>query len=418
MIDAESGRCVVTDFGIARTEDSSGSLTSTGMVIGTPAYLSPEQITGDRGDHRVDIYALGVLAYEIVTGRLPFEGASSTAAMMKRFEGPPPAPSSLRREVPHFLDAVIGKCLAIEAGDRYQSGDEVLAALQEGTQAGFAASVRSIPKSPSAPRRGVWIATGGVALALAIVVAVVMAKGGSASKSPVTAVAKAADSTFALIPAAQYVIGNDSGPVNARPAHAVTLPAFRIGVREVTNGEYERFALTAGRQVPIPFKKDDANLPVTGVPWQDANSYCDKLIKNGRLPTEAEWEAAARGPSNRNTPWDNDATGVHANIRSTTAPGPVPVGSYNIGKTPEGVYDLIGNVWEWTSSPWGAYPNGRATVPDSAKYIDYYVIRGGAFDTYDDIAKPWFRAYAKAKGSVKDLELTGFRCAVSADSAR
>lgn len=420
LMDAESGRCLVTDFGIARTEDSAGTLTSTGMVIGTPAYLSPEQITGERGDHRVDIYALGVLAYEVVTGKLPFAGTSSTAAMMKRFEGPPPAASSVRPEVPAFLDAVIARSLAIEADERFQSADELLAALNAGGQGETNTATRLTAKAAASPRRGMWFAAVTVVTVVALI-AIYLATtkfGGKSEQVGTTVAATAADSTFVTIPAGQYQIGNDSGGANSRPAHAVSLSAFRIGAREVTNGDYARFATSAGKTVPIPFRKEDANLPVTGVRWTDADSYCAGLVKNGRLPTEAEWEAAARGRANRITPWDNAATGVHANIASTKGLGPVPVGSYEIGKTPEGVYDLVGNVWEWTSSPWGAYPGGTATVPDSSKNYDYFVIRGGAFNTPDDVARPWYRVFARANGSVSGLSWTGFRCAVSAEPPR
>src|SRR5438105_7935309 len=87
LLDAESGRCLVTDFGIARTGES--SLTATGMLMGTPAYLAPEQVTGEPSDHRADIYSLGVMAYELLAARQPFEATTPAAVLMKRLGGPP-----------------------------------------------------------------------------------------------------------------------------------------------------------------------------------------------------------------------------------------------------------------------------------------------------------------------------------------
>jgi serine/threonine-protein kinase len=120
LVDEESGRCLVTDFGIARTIDTA-ALTATGVMLGTPAYLSPEQITGEPIDHRVDIYALGVMLYEMLAGRLPFERATPTAAMMKRLGGPPDSVTMVRPDVPGQISAVIGTCLAADPAARFQN---------------------------------------------------------------------------------------------------------------------------------------------------------------------------------------------------------------------------------------------------------------------------------------------------------
>jgi iron(II)-dependent oxidoreductase len=218
-----------------------------------------------------------------------------------------------------------------------------------------------------------------------------------------------------LIPEARYTIGNNSGPLDARPAHGVSLAAFRIGAREVTNGEYAAAARTAGKPMAVPLRPEDSALPVTGIAWSDASSYCAAHFKNGRLPSEEEWEAAARGRAGRSTPWDNATPGVHANLASAGLVGPAPVGSYATGATPEGVYDLLGNVWEWTSSAYRAYPGGSVKTPPAGTY---YVIRGGAFNTPDAVATPWYRMFANASGSADDLSRTGFRCAAPAESSK
>jgi formylglycine-generating enzyme required for sulfatase activity/tRNA A-37 threonylcarbamoyl transferase component Bud32 len=409
LLDDDGDRCLVTDFGIARAEDAS-ALTSTGVVIGTPAYLSPEQISGDKGDHRVDIYALGVLAYEIVTGRLPFEGTSTTAAMMKRFEGPPPPPSTVRPEVPRFLDELIGNCLALEPADRFQSADELLAAVRAGST-GETEVVRtdggkavSSPARAPARRALPWIGAAMGVLALLVAFAV---RSRWTVRSP--AAPAIADSSLALIGAGQYVIGSDNGPVESRPAHRVRLGAFRIAVHEVTNREFVSVASAAGLSVPPHAGAAPAAQPVTGIPWPLAAAYCAKRYPNGRLPTEEEWEAAARGRTGRATPWDNATPGFHANLAEGARHGPMPVGSYATGATPEKVYDLIGNVWEWTSSRYRAYPGGSLPASPTG---EYWVIRGGAYDTPQALATPWYRGYAFAIASADALQRTGFRCVV------
>ena len=135
LLDAESGHCLVTDFGIARAENTT-SLTSSGFIVGTPAYLSPEQFNGEHSDHRADLYALGVMAYEMVSGRLPFEGVTPSAILVRRMEGPPVPLRSLRPDVPPSLDRIVAKCLELRPADRFQSAADVVATLDAGSNGG------------------------------------------------------------------------------------------------------------------------------------------------------------------------------------------------------------------------------------------------------------------------------------------
>jgi serine/threonine-protein kinase len=124
------GHAVIADFGIARTIDVAGvqALTRTGIGSpGTPAYMSPEQLIGDTPlDGRSDIYSLGCVLYEMLTGKPPFGGKDG---FVKRFTEPPPAPSTIRREVPAFLDAVIAKSLAVKPEDRFGCAEDLMTAL-------------------------------------------------------------------------------------------------------------------------------------------------------------------------------------------------------------------------------------------------------------------------------------------------
>jgi len=127
-------RAVITDFGIARAGDEEAALdrlTASGQIIGTPAYVAPEQVRGDRAGPRADIYSLGVVLFEMVTGEQPFQGRGPLATAVKRLEEPAPSPAARRPGLDDRWNAAIMKCLARAPEDRFQSADEVEKALVE-----------------------------------------------------------------------------------------------------------------------------------------------------------------------------------------------------------------------------------------------------------------------------------------------
>ena len=133
MFDSDE-RVVLTDFGIARIV-SGPNVTASGSMIGTPAYMSPEQGLGQSGDHRSDIYSLGIVLYEMVTGTTPFNADTPIAVVLKHVNDPLPAPSSLNPEIPEGLERVLYKALAKSPEERYQETEEMLAHLRDLNQA-------------------------------------------------------------------------------------------------------------------------------------------------------------------------------------------------------------------------------------------------------------------------------------------
>jgi eukaryotic-like serine/threonine-protein kinase len=125
-------RAVVMDFGLAkvlRDEPGLVKLTRTGLTLGTPEFMSPEQVYGKPLDGRSDLYALGVLAFEMFTGRIPFEGKSPQEVALARLKGEPLRLRALRPDLPATLETVIGRALARDPADRFQSMGELSAAL-------------------------------------------------------------------------------------------------------------------------------------------------------------------------------------------------------------------------------------------------------------------------------------------------
>jgi eukaryotic-like serine/threonine-protein kinase len=148
MIDKQ-GKAAVMDFGIARSVEA-GGMTQTGMLVGTPDYMSPEQVMGEHVDARSDLFTLGVIIYELLTGSGPYKAETTQAAMYKRLHEVPQPPAEVDPAVPQLLSAVAMKCLQIDPAARYQSAREILQDLEAwrgGATRGLATSV--------VPRRGV-----------------------------------------------------------------------------------------------------------------------------------------------------------------------------------------------------------------------------------------------------------------------
>jgi serine/threonine-protein kinase len=174
-----SDNIYVSDFGLAKSLDTAAEhMTRAGQVLGTPRYMSPEQVEGKPADHRADLYALGLIFYELVTGGFPFEADSTLSMMYARAKQKPKNPVILNPELPGYLARIILKCLEREPYKRYQSAREILSDLDtpqsgsiSGTRSGISSGTRSVQISLALPetRRGWLLAGGGVLAALLMI---------------------------------------------------------------------------------------------------------------------------------------------------------------------------------------------------------------------------------------------------------
>jgi serine/threonine-protein kinase len=133
MYDSVSDGLKITDFGIARLIDV--GRTRTGIVLGTPAFMSPEQLEGKNVNGHTDLFALGVSLYQLLTGHLPFRGASMTKLMFVIANEPHQSVTELRPELPEHLNAIVDRALAKDPSERFQSGAEMASALRDAAQA-------------------------------------------------------------------------------------------------------------------------------------------------------------------------------------------------------------------------------------------------------------------------------------------
>jgi len=179
-----------------------------------------------------------------------------------------------------------------------------------------------------------------------------------------------------LVPAGPTIHGSTKGDDDERPRHQIKVPAFKIDRTEVTRGMYARCVASKRCAKTDVDLQTDPQLPMTNVNWHEARAFC--TYAGGRLPSEAEWEKAARGNDGREYPWGDDADCGKANWGNFEGEGPcsvknpghpVNVGQYPDGASPFGVLDLAGNVWEWVADRYELDPERR-------------VVRGGSCCSY------------------------------------
>jgi len=407
---------ILTDFGLVRITNSA-TQTATGSISGTAAYMSPEQARGDKTDHRSDIYSLGIVLYEMLAGRVPFEADTTLSVMYMQINEPPPPIKDISPRVQAVLDRALNK----DPGDRYQSSREMAVdffkAVGMTTEAETILDFASVDQKSDTVSRSIqparsnrtWLAAGiGIGLVLVIAIGGLIMRASSSNDPGVTdtqapqstdvdttiipsdSAALPESENMVEIPTGSYTIGRDESDEFHISLQTIQLNQFWIDMFQVTNAQYQQFMDQTGAQAPLIYPASE-KFPVRGVTWDQANAYCS--WKNKRLPKEAEWEVAGRGSGSEPHlyPWGNDS----GNALNLPEQDTYEVGTVSFNVSPFGVYDLVGNVWEWTGDAYAVIQDG------------YKILRGGRYGLPQDLA------YRLAVAPDNELytKYAGFRCA-------
>ncbi|MDX9953466.1 MAG: formylglycine-generating enzyme family protein [Anaerolineae bacterium] len=216
-------------------------------------------------------------------------------------------------------------------------------------------------------------------------------------------------------PAGEFEMGSTEGGSDEEPVHTVALDGFWLDRTEVTNAQYGK-CVTADKCDPSDYSGDSRfngdDQPVVGVSWHDAVAYCEWA--GSRLPTEAQWEYAARGSEGLTYPWGDAWREKVANCDESYCKDRYdytsPVGSFPQGASWVGALDLAGNVWEWVADSYGDYPSERQVNPTGPSG-DYRVLRGGSWGGDGNFVRG---AYRDGSTPANTYYGNGFRCGVSA----
>lgn len=419
------------DFGIAKVEGL--ARTQAGFVVGTPYYMAPEQVRGDEITTLVDVYAFGILVFELFAGVRPMKGEDFVQIFHSILNEPVDLTPLRQAGAPERIIALVEQSTSKDPALRPQSFSIIIARLEAELQVfrpttpvhGTAttpslpsapppAVAAPVPVEPAKPKRG-WLiglaAAVGILVAIAIVVALMHrgtaqtaqehpASAPPASASPVAA-APVTPAGMIAIPQGDFLAGEK------RDKHY--LPAFYIDREEVSAGDYVHWAEASGRPVPESLRGGDPHLPATDITFEDAAAYA--AAEGKRLPAFYEWERAARGVDGLLFPWG--AGKASANINHPKN-GPWPVDHFGNDESPDGVVNMAGNVSEWVDqkqTPAAAdLQQFAGLTPPATAAEPWYTMRGGSY-MLPVLAAQSF-AYQALPARFHSPAL-GFRCAKS-----
>lgn len=368
----------VADFGLAKILEGT-TYTVTGALLGTCLYMSPEQAQSQRAlDHRSDIYSLGICLYQLCTGRCPFMDANHFSLMMAHVHQVPPSPRLFRADLPDEVEALIMETLAKSPEQRPASCEVFRDRLQQ------ALDHLPLASPPSSSRQ-------------------------------LLPVMVAAGAEMRLVPAGNFLMGNERREIFLDDFYMDTYPVtnrlFQVFLEATGYGprdrEAHRFLVHwgAGRKCPSHL----ADHPVVYVSWYDARAYAAWAGK--MLPSEAQWEKAARGQDGRKYPWGrDDPDDLRANFHRRSQ------GTRSVHLSPKGVsvygiQDLAGNVWEWcedVDDP-AFYAKGPTHNPRNVMRSEEarFVLRGGSWIYNARALRTTARFSHEPTARLEDV---GFRC--------
>jgi len=439
---------VLTDFGLVRIVNTA-SQTVSGMITGTPAYMSPEQAKGEQTDRRTDIYSLGIVLYEMLAGRVPFEADSTLSLIYKQINDPPPPIPGISPAVQKVID----RALAKNPEDRYPTSQKLAADffiaigmtaeaksarddLPDTSTKSAATLVKPKPAVRKPTRIGIGLLSVIGLLALAIGAFFIFSKPSISSTATEPLISSTAtepsisstvteplilstatnvQNTQSVTPTAELALSETSGlpdadgmveiasgtyavgATSADEYHSaqmnIFLNSFWIDKYQVTFVQYQKFLIATGTESPDVVGK--GNQPVRVVTWDQAVAYC-RWVNKG-LPTEAEWEVAGRGPGPNPQlyPWGNDPK-ADGNAGSLPDQDTYEVGTLPFNKSPFDVYDMVGNIWEWVGDPYANTPAGSK------------ILRGGRFGL--PVLELSYRL-SVGSSDTRYIKFAGFRCA-------
>jgi serine/threonine-protein kinase len=398
----DAGAVKLMDFGISKLQNS--TRTTTGVVMGTPYYMAPEQVLGKNIGPLVDVYAFGVLLFELMTGSRPIVGDTVERIFYQILQEQLNVEPMRQAGIPEPIVDLVRRCTEKDPAQRPQGFGAVcmrIRAIMHDWDA---------PTRPARKPRLIPAVVGVMLIALAgayFGLKALRTPAGTAPKTepPAKGVLKRSIST----PTGNMVLVDEGAFLFGRDKQGLTLPAFYIDKTEVTYEAYARFCQEKNRPIPAGAEGERPEDPIVDVTFLDAQEFAKWAGK--RLPSTQEWEKAARGVDGRLYPWGNDAgSPPPANIGS--AKGVMQVGSNPAGASRYGAVNMVGNVWEWVNE--STQPSDKAIEnlskvmqppPTSAEL--WFMIRG---ESYAEPLSPECLSDSAAVPARRHARNIGFRC--------